>query len=94
MLDLIRENNSLITIAISAIALIATIIQVTIAIQNHRRNKEDFISKKPNLSVYLENCYRLSYNSSKSINVLFCIMIINKSSNRNTVIPKLEMDYL
>lgn len=94
MLDLIRENNSLITIAISAIALIVTIIQVTIAIQNHRRNKEDFISKKPNLSVYLENCYRLSYNSSKSINVLFCIMIINKSSNRNTVIPKLEMDYL
>ena len=77
MLDLIRENNSLITIAISAIALIATIIQVTIAIQNHRRNKEDFISKKPNLSVYLENCYRLSYNSSKSINVLFCIMTVS-----------------
>ncbi|MDB8922930.1 hypothetical protein PN604_18350 [Parabacteroides merdae] len=94
MLDLIKENNVIIGSIIGIITLLIAMRQIRISNQKHRMDKEDFISKKPNLSLYLENCYRLSYNSSKSINVLFCIMIINKSSNRNTVIPKLEMDYL
>ncbi|KAA3704664.1 hypothetical protein F3F78_06575 [Bacteroides salyersiae] len=57
-------------------------------------DKEDFISKKPNFSVYIENCYRISYNSSKHTHAVFCITIKNKSSYRNTVLPKLEIDYI
>lgn len=59
--------------------------------QKHRMDKEDFISKKPNFSVYIENCYRISYNSSKHTHAVFCIIIKNKSSYRNTVLPKLEI---
>ena len=77
MLELIQENNVIIGIIIGIITLLIAMRQIWISNQKHRMDKEDFISKKPNLSLYLENCYRLSYNSSKSINVLFCIMIIN-----------------
>ena len=94
MTDLIKENSVIIGIIISVVTLVIAIRQIKISYQKHKMDKEDFISKKPNFSVYLDNCYRMSYNSSKSINVLFCIMIINKSSYRNTVIPKLEIDYL
>lgn len=94
MLDWFKENDVIITIFIGAIGLLFTIKQVIISIQKYRIDKEEFISKKSNLSISLEDCYRMSYSSSKNINVLFCIVVINKSFCRNTVMPKLEIDYL
>ena len=79
MLDLIKENNVIIGSIIGIITLLIAMRQIRISNQKHRMDKEDFISKKPNLSLYLENCYRLSYNSSKlkclsvNLNVIFSI---------------------
>ena len=70
MLELIQENNVIIGIIIGIITLFITMRQIIISNQKHRMDKEDFISKKPNFSVYIENCYR------------------------NTVLPKLEIDYI
>ena len=94
MLELIQENNVIIGIIIGIITLFITMRQIIISNQKHRMDKEDFISKKPNFSVYIENCYRISYNSSKHTHAVFCITIKNKSSYRNTVLPKLEIDYI
>lgn len=94
MLDLLKENAVIVTISISFIALIVAILRTRILIQKHRIDKEEFVSKKSNFSIFLEDCYRISYSSSKTKNVLFSIMITNKSSSRNTVIPKLEIDYI
>lgn len=95
MLELIQENSVIIGTIIGVITLfITTIRQIRISNQKHRMDKEDFISKKPNFSVYIENCYRISYNSSKHTHAVFCIIIKNKSSYRNTVLPKLEIDYI
>ena len=65
MLELIQENSVIIGTIIGVITLFITIRQIRISNQKHRMDKEDFISKKPNFSVYIENCYRISYNSSK-----------------------------
>ena len=94
MLELIQENNVIIGIIIGIITLFITMRQIIISNQKHRMDKEDFISKRPNFSVYIENCYRISYNSSKHTHAVFCITIKNKSSYRNTVLPKLEIDYI
>jgi len=93
MLELIQENNVIIGAIIGIITLFITMRQIIISNQKHRMDKEDFISKKPNFSVYIENCYRISYNSSKHTHAVFCITVKNKSSYRNTVLPKLEIDY-
>ena len=69
MTDLIKENSVIIGIIISVVTLVIAIRQIKISYQKHKMDKEDFISKKPNFSVYLDNCYRMSYNSSKSINL-------------------------
>ena len=90
MLELIQENSVIIGTIIGIITLFITIRQIRISNQKHRMDKEDFISKKPNI----ENCYRISYNSSKHTHAVFCIIIKNKSSYRNTVLPKLEIDYI
>ena len=80
MLELIQENNVIIGIIIGIITLFITMRQIIISNQKHRMDKEDFISKRPNFSVYIENCYRISYNSSKHTHAVFCITIKNKSS--------------
>ena len=56
MLELIQENNVIIGIIIGIITLFITMRQIIISNQKHRMDKEDFISKKPNFSVYIENC--------------------------------------
>ena len=81
MLELIQENNVIIGIIIGIITLFITMRQIIISNQKHRMDKEDFISKRPNFSVYIENCYRISYNSSKHTHAVFCITIKNKSSS-------------
>ena len=75
MLELIQENNVIIGIIIGIITLFITMRQIIISNQKHRMDKEDFISKRPNFSVYIENCYRISYNSSKHTHAVFCITI-------------------
>ena len=55
MLELIQENNVIIGIIIGIITLFITMRQIIISNQKHRMDKEDFISKKPNFSVYIEN---------------------------------------
>ena len=72
MTDLIKENSVIIGIIISVVTLVIAIRQIKISYQKHKMDKEDFISKKTNFSVYLDNCYRMSYNSSKSI--MFCFV--------------------
>lgn len=94
MFEFIKENDVIINITICIITLFITMRQIWISNQKHRMDKEDFISKKPNISIYIENCYRISYNSSKNTHAIFCITIRNKSSYRNTVLPELEIDYI
>lgn len=74
MLELIQENNVIIGIIIGIITLFITMRQIIISNQKHRMDKEDFISKSQ-ISVYIENCYRISYNSSKHTHAVFCITI-------------------
>uniref|UniRef100_UPI001F2C3458 hypothetical protein n=1 Tax=Bacteroides ovatus TaxID=28116 RepID=UPI001F2C3458 len=65
MLELRLENDVIIYIVRGIVTLCIAMRQVIISNQKHRMDKEDFISKRPNFSVYIENCYRISYNSSK-----------------------------
>ena len=53
MLELIQENNVIIGIIIGIITLFITMRQIIISNQKHRMDKEDFISKRPNFSVYI-----------------------------------------
>lgn len=94
MLEFIKANNIIIGTIVSIITLFITMRQIMISNQKHRMDKEDSISRKPNFSIYIENCYRISYYSSTHTHAVFCITIKNKSSYRNTVIPKLEIDYI
>ena len=68
MLELIQENNVIIGIIIGIITLFITMRQIIISNQKHRMDKEDFISKKPNFSVYIENgiirTIKLSHNKN------------------------------
>ncbi len=86
MLELIQENNVIIGIIIGIITLFITMRQIIISNQKHRMDKEDFISKKPNFSVYIENCYRISYNSSKHTHAVFCIEEFYKLKYCSTVV--------
>lgn len=94
MVDFIKNNLLIINIFISLIIVVGTIFQTKIMIQKHQIDKDEFTKKKNNFSIFLENCYRVSYSSSKKMNVLFSVMITNRSSNRNTFIPKLEIHYI
>lgn len=94
MMDFIKDNAIIITISISFIALVVAIFRIKILREKHRIDKEEFANKKSNFSVFLEDCYRVSYSTSKIMNILFSIMITNRSSSKNTIIPKLEIDYI
>jgi hypothetical protein len=80
------------TIIVSSLALIVAICAFNINRKKYSFDKKDFENKKAKFLLYLENSYRFQKQEDEKF-LLFDIRITNFSSTKNSLIPKLKIEY-
>lgn len=86
------EKNSTGTVIVGTIALIIAICTLIINRKKFFFDKTDFENKKARFLLYLENSYRFQKKEDEKF-LLFDIRITNFSSTKNSLIPKLKIEY-
>ncbi len=87
------KNNLTLAIIISSLLLIVAIWTLTINRKKFRFDRTDFENKKSKFSLYLENSYRFQKKENSDKYLLFDIRITNSSLTKNSLIPKLKIEY-
>lgn len=92
ILKLLIEHMT-IAVTISCITLIIATITLIMNRKKFSLDRIDFENRKSKFSLYLENSYRFQNKLEEEKFLLFDIRITNHSSTKNSLVPKLEIDY-